>query len=77
MKNKIKGEFCVIINEELIALDEKVDELLANIVHSDTFHQYIKAQEALNCDNDLQKDILDFQHKKGHLKLLLMFHHHL
>ena len=36
MKDKVKGEFCVIINEELIALDEKVDELLANIVHSDT-----------------------------------------
>ena len=66
MKDKIKGEFRVIINEELIALDEKVDELLANIVHSDTFQQYIKAQDALNQDNDLQKDILDFQHKKNH-----------
>ena len=42
----------MIINEELIALDEKVDELLANIVHSDTFQQYIKAQDALNQDND-------------------------
>lgn len=73
MKNKIKGEFCVIINEELIALDEKVDELLANIVHSDTFHQYIKAQEALNCDNDLQKDILDFQHKKAHFEEIERF----
>ena len=52
MKDKIKGEICVIINEELIALDDKVDELLANIVHSDTFHQYIKAQDAVNCDND-------------------------
>ncbi len=67
MKDKVKGEFCVIINEELIALDEKVDELLANIVHSDTFQQYIKAQDALNQDNDLQKDILEFQHKKKSL----------
>lgn len=68
MKDKVKGEFCVIINEELIALDEKVDELLANIVHSDTFQQYIKAQDALNQDNDLQKDILEFQHKKNHFE---------
>lgn len=58
----------MIINEELIALDEKVDELLANIVHSDTFQQYIKAQDALNQDNDLQKDIFDFQHKKNHFE---------
>lgn len=65
MNDKIKGKFRVIINEELIVLDDKVDELLANIVHSNIFHQYIEAQYALNRDNDLQKDIFDFQQKKN------------
>ena len=58
----------MIINEELIMLDEKVDQLITDIVHSDTYHSYIEAQKAVNQDEVLRQCILDFQNKKQHFE---------
>lgn len=58
----------MIINEELIMLDDKVDQLITDIVHSDTYHSYIKAQKAVNQDEVLRQCILDFQNKKQHFE---------
>lgn len=54
----------LIINDQLVAIDEAIDQLVAQIVQLEVAGAYKKAKQDFLADQELQTDILYFQNLK-------------
>lgn len=54
----------LIINDQLVAIDEAIDQLVAQIVQLEVAGAYKKAKQEFLADQELQTDILYFQNLK-------------
>lgn len=54
----------LIINDQLVAIDEAIDQLVSQIVGLEVAEAYKKARQDFLADQELQKDILYFQSLK-------------